>query len=231
MKTDTPCPFSARTLTTSERRRGDLYLFQSPKLRRRVEVLSCLASALALKFEFDPSVVNYVERPRTLTVRDGSRIELAFWTAESRGREQFWLMVPASETLHAGSPRRQHRESQALFEAANAAHLSLEFIFEDQLRKESGLLGTWYRMLPYVQSAAVLPNRIALSEQIRAMFEDLARATLKQIEDTLSGFHPADVRAVTFALVHQGKLSLVKPSELGRFSVLERRPDHDRLAA
>lgn len=224
MKTDTPCPFSARALTTSERRRADLYLFWSPKLHRRVEVVSCLATALALKFEFDPNIVSYIERPRSLAVRGGSPIELAFWTVESRGRERLWLLVPASETLHAGSPRREHRKSQALFEAASAAHLSLDFVFEDQFRKEADLLRSWYRMLPYVQSAEGLPNRVALSHQILAVFEDVPRATLKQIEDTLSGFHPADVRAVTFGLIHQGELNLANPTQLGRFSVLERNP-------
>ncbi|OJY95738.1 MAG: hypothetical protein BGP25_13315 [Lysobacterales bacterium 63-13] len=230
MKTDAICPFDPRRLTPSERRHGDLYLFNSPKLNRRVELVSCLTTALALKFEFDPHVPIYVERPRTLTVRGGS-VELAFWTVESRGRERFWLLVPSSETIDPQSPRRQCRASQALFEAAVAAHISLEFVFEDQLRRDAGALGACYRMLPYVQSAMVLPNRVALTEQVRAVFEDVPRATLKQIEDTLSGFHPADVRAITFALIHQGELALADPHRFGRFSIIQRRPDHGRLAA
>lgn len=227
MPTETSLPFAPRPLTRREQRRYDLYLYQSPKADRRVELIGCLATALSLRFEFDPDVVAFIERPRTLEVNDG-RVELAFWTRETRNRERFWLLVPADDTLNPRSSRREYRHARALVEAAQAAHLSLEFVFEEDMRKCAPTLSTWYRLLPYVQTARALPNRVVLRQQVRSVFDGLAQATLDQIEGTLHSFHSADVRAAVCDLIHCGELSLVDTSRLSRFSVVNRRGGHDK---
>jgi hypothetical protein len=218
-------PFSTRSLTRPERRRGDLYIYRSPKLARTVELLGCVNAALALTFEFDPNVTAYVERPRTLKLVTGS-VEFAFWTSEHRGRERFWLPVAASDTTQPNTPRREHRQARDIIEAAQAACIAVEFFFEEDLRRQSAVLSTWYRLLPYVQSAHVLPHREALSHQVRAIFNTLAQATIEQMELHLQSFHAADVRAVVFDLVHRGELTMVDPTRLGRFSVIARRDNH-----
>lgn len=226
MPADLAPPFQPRPLTRSERRHGDLYLYQSPKVVRKVELIGCLATAVALQFEFDPDVTAFVERPRTLEVGE-RHIELTFWTQEARGRERFWLLVPTDESVHLNSPRREHRNARMLIEAAQAAHISLYFIYEDEMRKRTATTGTWYRALPYVQTAMTLPNRAALRVQVRTIFDVTPRTTLDQIEGQLRGFHAADVRAVALDLVHAGELSLCEATRLSRFSVLERRASHD----
>ncbi|MFC4761755.1 hypothetical protein [Dyella koreensis] len=226
-KQKTASPFSVRPLTRPERRRGDLYLYRSPKLSRTVELIGCVNTALALTLEFDPRVTAYVERPRKLTLASGTSIELAFWTRERKGRERFWLPVAASDTLHTTTPRREHRQARDIIEAAQIAHIDLEFFFEDDLRRQSAVLSTWYRLLPYVQTARTLPHRESLSQQIMAMFQILEKATVEQIELQLQAFHAADVRAVLFDLMHRGELAMHDPTRLGRFSVLTRRGSHD----
>jgi len=220
-----PLPFEPRVLTKSERRRGDLYVFNSPKLGRRVELIECVRMAVALRFEFNPLTLAYVERPRTLEVQ-GDPVEVDFWTREPRGRERFWLIVAIDDTLSPRSPRREYRRARALMEAAQHAQLSLEFCYEEDLQKDAASLGTWYRLLPYAQTALTLPNREALRNQVMAQFDTLTRASFDQIESALRGFHAADVRAITVDLVCTGQLALVDPARLTRFSVLERRSAH-----
>ena len=218
-------PFAARPLTLSERRRGDLYIYSSPKMDRRVELIHCVRMAVGLTLEFNPSVLAYVERPRTLTVQ-GPPIELDFWIREPRGRERFLVVVPIDDTLNPRSPRREFRRARELLEVAQHAQLALEFCFEADLQKDAGILGTWYRLLPYVQTATALPNRQSLRDHVMAHFDHVASATFDQIENTLRAFHAADVRAVIVDLIHAGRLALVDATRLSRFSVVERRAAH-----
>jgi hypothetical protein len=218
-------PFSARTLTKPERRRGDLYTYNSPKLGRRVGLIECVRMALALRFEFEPAIEAFVERARTLEVQ-GEALELDFWTREPRGREHFWLIVAIDDTLSPRSPRREYRRAREVVEAAQRAHLSLQFCFEADLQKQAASLGTWYRLLPYAQTALTLPNRQALREQVLTHFDTIERASFDQVEGALRGFHPADVRAIAVDLIHDGRLALVDPTKLTPFSVMERRASH-----
>src|SRR3546814_15768619 len=75
--------------------RLDVYLYDSPKLTRRLSVVRPAALVLALKFEFTADVEAFVERPRTLQV-DTSHHELSFWTRTRRGLEQFHQIGRAS---------------------------------------------------------------------------------------------------------------------------------------
>lgn len=214
-------PFAPRALMRSERRREDVYLYTSPKAARRVALIGPLALAQALLFEFMRSCLAFVERPRRLCVNDG-HIELSFWTRHERGLERFWLLVPADDTRGPGSLRRTHRESAAIIAAAQAAQLSLEFIFEEDVRKQAALVSTWFRTLPYVQTAAALPSRFSLREHVLEVFNNVEQATFEQIEGTLRAFHAVDVRAIVCDLIHAGSLMLVDPTHINRFSVVRR---------
>jgi hypothetical protein len=222
-------PFSPRALSRPERRRGDLYLFHSPKLSRTVELIGCLNMAIALRLEFDTQVVTYVERPRRLSLASGVTIEFAYWTREGKGLERFWLPVAAGDTLHhPTSSRREHRQARDLVEAAQAAHIAVEFLFEEDLRRQSATLSTWYRLLPYVQTAQTLPHRESLRQHLHALFRTQARATVEQLERELQAFQAADVRAAIFDLVHSGELVLMDSTRLGRFSVIAKRDSHEQ---
>lgn len=217
--------FQPRPLSDRERRNEDLWLFWSPKLQRDVQVVGALAIMQALLLELNPDVRCYVERPRMLEV-EGEQLELHFWTAEARGLERFWLLVPNADAIEPSTPRRAHRRAVALIESAQQAHLRLEFVFEYDLCRRAGEIHTAKRLLPYVQTAAELPNREALRTRIRELFQAVERATLDQICGELRGFPAADVRAGVADLLHAGDLALVNPREISRFSVVQRRACH-----
>jgi hypothetical protein len=221
-------PYSPRPLTLPERRRLDLYLYMSPKAGRQVDLIGCLRMAFAMGLEFNPDVLAYVERPRTLAVGD-QRTEFDFWTSEAHGRERFWLLVTADETVHPNSPRHEHRRAQALVEAAQAAQISVEFVFEEDLLRRADELYTWYRLLPYVQTALHLPSRMVLREQVLAVLKNVPRATLDQVEAELHRFNRADVRAAIAHLIHAGQVKLDKTANLSRFSVLHWRGAHGQV--
>lgn len=213
-------PFSARPLTRPEQRRGDLYTFRSPKLNRPVEVIHRARLAMALELEFAPDVVIWVERPRLLAVKN-AKVELCFWRRSVSGREGFHLFVDATATTQDGVRRiRQHRQARDIIEAANDAGLSLEFVFEAALLERKSELTTWFRLLPYVQTAATLPHLAALERLVEDVFLAQPRMSFLQLEQSLGSHAPADVRAVACRFVHRGRLQLDLSQPLTRLSVL-----------
>lgn len=225
-RNDEPIPFTPRLLTKSERRKEDLYIFKSPKLGRNIEVIGPLRFALSLKLDFDPDTTVYVERPRTLMVRN-KQIELGFWSREMRGRERFWLVVPATETTQDANKVRQHRHWRDLVDAANEASISLEFVYESDLLAISTSIDCWFHLLPFVQTAVGLAHRHPLRNQIRYVFEMIAQASFSQIELALPSFQPADVRAVVCDLIHAGDLEVSNSGSLQSTTIVRRRPKHD----
>lgn len=215
-------PFSARPLTRSEQRRGDLYTFRSPKLDRPVEVIHRARLAMALELEFDPDVTVWVERPRLLAVND-TEIELCFWRRSVSGREGFHLFVDAATTTQDGTRRvRHHRQARDIIQAANDAGLSLEFVFEAALLERKSELTSWFRLLPYVQTAATLPHLAALERLVEDAFLAQARMSFLQLEQNLGSHAAADVRAVACRLIHLGALQLDLSRPLTRLSVLSK---------
>lgn len=214
-------PFQPRELTRKEQRKGDLYLFNSPKLGRTVAVIGALALAQALELEFSVGTEGFVERPRRLAYPDGE-IELTFWHRDSSGREQFLLLVPnASREIEPESRRRQHRHSRSIIGAANAAGLSLAFAFEDDLLAKAASVGTWFRLLPYVQTGLALPHRASIRDRVLDAFGAQSRMTLMQLEAGLTGLHAADVRAVVCSLIHSGELLIDAAKPLSRYTVVD----------
>ncbi len=216
-------PFNARPLTRKEERRGDLYLYMSPKLQRPVAVIGAMTLAVALELEFSTATCAYVERPRLLRYRD-SEVELSFWQREHAGRERFYLLIAddASE-IEPKSRRRQHRDARDLIDVANAAGISLEFVFEADILAKAPSIATWYRLLPYVQTARSLPHRQSIEGRLLEAFANQPRMTFEQSEAALSGLHPADVRAVVCELIHRGLLLIDSAKPLHRHAVVETR--------
>lgn len=213
-------PYDPRTLSRSERRRRDWYLFDSPKLGRPVEVLHRARLAMALECEFDPQVTAWVERPRLLTFND-NEVELCFWTRCACGREQFLLFVDeAATTTDPHTRKRDHRAARDLIDAANLAGLALHFVYETHLVERKTALTTWYRLLPYVQTANALPQVEALERLILEAFAIQARMSFLQLEQTLHAHAAPDVRAVACRLLHSGHLQIDASHPLSRLSVI-----------
>lgn len=216
-------PFDARPLTRKEERRGDLYLYTSPKLQRPVAVIGAMTLAVALELEFSTTTTAYVERPRLLRYRD-SEAELSFWQRERAGRERFYLLVSDDDSeVEPKSRHRQHRDARDLIDAANAAGISLEFVFEADVLAKATSIATWYRLLPYVQTAHSLPHRQSIEGRLLEAFANQPRMTFDQCEAGLSGLHPADVRAVVCELIHRGLLWIDPAKPLHRHAVIETR--------
>lgn len=219
---DRNLPFDARLLTRKEERRGDLYLYLSPKLQRPVAVIGAMTLTVALELEFSTTTAAYVERPRLLRYRD-TEVELSFWQRECGGRERFYLLVSdAASDMEPKSRHRQHRDARDLIDAANAAGISLEFVFEADVLAKAASIATWYRLLPYVQTARVLPHRQSIEARLLEAFANQSRMTFDQCEAALNDLHPADVRAVICELIHRGLLLIDPAKPLHRHTVLER---------
>lgn len=215
----TDLPFRARPLTRKEQRRGDLYLYDSPKLGRTVSVIGALTLAIALELEFSHSIIAFIERPRLLKYGD-EEIELGFWQRERSARESFYVLVPDND-VEPRSKIRSHRDARALVGAANSAGISIEFLFETDILAKAASIGTWYRLLPYVQTAHTLPHHHSIEERLLEAFATQRRMTFAQCETALTGLHPADVRAVMSALIHRGILTIDATKPLHAHSVVD----------
>ena len=217
-------PHEPRPLTAAEQRQFDWFGYFSPKLDRRVQVLSCLHLAFGVgQLEFGARTVRYVERPRLLPGVEAP-IELSFWSVDVDGRETYWLLVPEDLALpeSAGSRRRVHRQARTLIEAANDSGLALRFVFEDDIVAQADQFAAAFRMLPYVQTARRLPHRIALTERVRTVFSTHGASSFAQIEAQLATAIDADVRAVVCDLIHAGELVLDLARPLSRSSIVRR---------
>lgn len=216
-------PFKARALTRKEERRGDLYLYISPKLQRPVAIIGAMTLAVALELEFSAATAAFVERPRLLQYRD-SEVELSFWQREHSGRERFHFLVSDEDSeMELKSRHPQHRDARDLIDAANAAGISLEFVFEADVLAKATSIATWFRLLPYVQTAHSLPHRQSIEDRLLEAFANQPRMTFEQSEAALSELHPADVRAVVCELIHRGLLMIDPAKPLHRHTVIDMR--------
>lgn len=214
-------PYAPRVLSASELKKLDVYFFESPKLARRVTVIGPTALALALQLEFDADIVTYVERPRTLTV-DTTDIDLSFWTRTRKGNEQFSLITVSSDGSTAALLARNRRR-EAVVSAAQAAHLALQFVPQSSLTATKTTSTNRLRLLPYVQTAAEVPQADVIEERVMALFELQPRLAFAQIERAVPEFDYRDARAVTCALIHRGALRLDFEARLHVHAMVEKR--------
>lgn len=198
-------PYQPRDLTKKELLREDIHSFFSPKEQRWIRVVGIAGLAIALQQEYAPFVTTYVERPRMLWV--GKELyEFAIWTRERDGRETLLLLVPTRSSESVSGGRRRHRQAEALLAAAEAAHLPLKFVLETDLVEQGALLASYVRMLPGVQLAARLDNRIALRARILEFVASQNRCRVSYIVKSLDQYLMSDVRCVVCDLVHAGLL-------------------------
>jgi hypothetical protein len=212
-------PYTSRTLTRRELQKLDIHTFNSPKEdTRMVRVVGLPNLALALRLEFDPTIIAYTERPRLL--RCGADVyEFSYWYLERGGRETLALLVPTPDSAPAEGGRRRHRRAEQLLDAARAAHLPLSFVFESELVAQGQELATFLRMLPSVQIARRLANRYPLREHILRIVTQFDRCRLSQLVSALEGYAPADVQCVTCDLAHAGLLAFDAKAPLNSHSL------------
>jgi len=208
-------PFRGRELSLRELKRQDIYFYDSPKMGRRVTVVEPSRLALALELEFDPTVVTYVPRPRVLDTQAG-RIELCFWSCNKAGFEQFRAI-----TFGATGDRKAEQRRAALLAAAATAEIALRLEPQAQYLQRATANANRLRLLPYVQTAQHLTQRETVSARILDAFRFQPRQSFHQLERTMDGFPPCDVRATACALVHAGHLKLDWNTRLQRYSALE----------
>lgn len=213
-------PYSARELTMPEVRAGDIHSFDSPKEGgRRVRVDGVANIAQALLLELDPGITAFTERPRQLTV-ENNRYELSFWCRLRSGEERMLLVVPGAAHGGQRATRRQHREAGALIDAARAAHVPLEFVYEADLLAQPERIALAYRLLPDVQTARLLTNRGVLEQEILTLIGRHERLRFSQLSGALGNFLPADVQCVVAYLLHAGALVSDASDRLTRSTLL-----------
>ncbi|MCR6686998.1 hypothetical protein [Pseudoxanthomonas sp.] len=199
-------PYTPRDLTRAQLQRQDVYLYESPKLGRRVTVVRPSGLALALEFEFAAEIDAFVERPRLLRV-DGAGQELSFWTRTHRGLEQFHLLT-AYPDGHTGPARAAARKRDAIVATAAEAQVALRLVPETQFLRRAVENANRIRLLPYVQTARDLSKADELREHVLALFEIQTRHSFYHIERVLSSYDARDVRAITCSLIHGGQLRI-----------------------
>lgn len=221
-----PLPYQPRKLTRTELTHKDVYAFLSPRLNREVWVTGALTFAACLRFEFDPDTVSYCERPRKLEVAD-KVIEITYWTRRTDGTETLWLLVPASESEPAVYGTCRYRDERRAREAAERAQVHLSFLFESELIALGTSIGTWFQLLPFVQTGHVMENYAAIEPLVREHFRLIERATFVQMEAALGGFNSHDVRSVMCRAIHEGWLTIDPSKPIHIHTSVARGPQYD----
>jgi len=206
-------PYAARTLSKRERDKLDVYTFRSPKCARTVQIVGTVAFSQALLLEFNVDVSIFVERPRRITYGDRTG-DISYWYRLADGQEKYLLLVPTPDTEALAGGRRQHRHIEQLQEAARAIGIAIELKFEPEILAEAARIATFFHLLPFVQTALRLNNRMPLQQDIAAFVERHPRCSLSQVEAALSEYRVDDVRAVTCDLIHAGCVEIDAASVL-----------------
>src|SRR4051812_17030150 len=170
MTTVARLPFTPRPLTVNEVRKLDVHWLHSPKCERQLHIVGLPAMALALLYEFDRAIKDYCERPCQITV-DGQSVDVTYWVRPVQGADRFVLLVPNRESEPAPAGARRHHRADKLQEAARNSGLALEFVFESDVLARSAEINSYFRLLPFVQTAYRLHNQLSLREQICRIVE------------------------------------------------------------
>lgn len=206
--TDPNLPYQARKLSRSERNRREVFVFFSPKNQRIATIADALNAAVGLKFEFDPSIQKYVERPRRIQFTPKQQIDLTFWTRDVRGEERFYLVVPESGTIGSTTGIVSIRDREELNAAADRNGVRLHYLSEHELLSARTWFATGFELLPLVWQFGRLPSRTLIRSQVLARLANAERISLSGLIRTLE-FTPASIRAVVAGMIHKGDLRLV----------------------
>lgn len=220
ISTASAVPFDPRMLTRTELLRLDVYMFDSPKNRRRVTVIRPAALAKALELEFTPEVPAYVERPRHLEV-DKVRQELSFWWTTGRGLEQFCLLTAHPEGI-SGKARAAERRKEAIVAAGRDAQIALQLLPEASFLRQATQNANRMRLLPYVQTARQLASIDDVKARVLEIFEFQPRLSFFRVEQAINNLDPRSVRAATCDLIHEGKLALDLGTKLHLHTVVSK---------
>lgn len=206
--TDTSLPFQPRRLTRSERSRRELFVYDSPRNDRIVSVTTILNLAIALRFEFDWSIVAYVERPRRIALSGKQEIDISYWTRNRAGDEHYHLAIPNAGTMGSTSGTVSIRDRDALDEAAARHDLQLSYVTEREVISDLGTCAIAFELLPHVWAYRRLISRSIIRDRILRHLANSHCTTLDHLFSLIE--HPRDsIRAVVAAMVHDGTLILI----------------------
>jgi hypothetical protein len=218
--TDSNLPYTPRKLTRGERNRREVFVFFSPRNQRVVSIADAVNAAVALKFEFDPNIQKYVERPRRIQFTTKQQLDVSFWTRDKTGEERFYLIVPEAGTVGSTTGTVSIRDRSELDDAAQRNGIRLHYVTESELLSARTWLATGFELLPLVWDYGRLATRSLIRNQIRARLAISDRVSLSNLIKTLE-FTPANVRAVVAGMVHQGEVRLVDYLPCAADAVLE----------
>lgn len=201
-------PYSPRVLNRGERSRRELFVYFSPRNQRIATIADMVNVALALQFEFDPTLTHYVERPRRLQLSDKQDIDITFWTCNRKGEERFYLLIPSSGTVGSTTGTLAIRDRSALDAAAQRQGLVLHYVTEEELLASRIWLATAFELLPLLWLYGRLLHRSMIRARIDGLMRNVERMNLSSLVAALD-YEAIHVRAVVAAMVHEGVLRLV----------------------
>lgn len=159
----------------------------SPKLRRRLTLLSRRAYQAWLLLEANSEVRRFCERPALL--EPGAPRVIDFWVDRGR-RAEFWLLDREDED---GSPAPQRM----------VHGLPMKVIRSEELLAKATFIRNWSQIVPYLVSAA----RFAEPGLQRDLLVRLAKPhRLQSIEAAFSPIDGTTVRAALYAVLASGKV-------------------------
>lgn len=198
-------PYLPRELSPGQLKRGDVFMFFSPKENRKVIVLGPLQLAFRLHLEFDPLVVAVTERPRSIPV-GLSETELHFWWQTRGGRERFALVIPNAQTIPGADGKRRPRQLDRLRAAATDACISLRLITEDELKAPACRNELCLQLLGICQSARGLGSVLVLRQEVAETIQRGGRMRVEELITELGHFPRTHLQAAVAELLHVGFL-------------------------
>ncbi len=170
------------------RRRGQRQLIgYSPKLKRRVTLLSHAAFEAWLILESDPKIVSFCEHPLLLETSEGSKLA------------DFWVRFDDHEEFIVIEDDSQNEEV-----AIKEATIPLRYIAHAELAAKRAWVNNWEQMLPVINASVGLVRK-DLDKSILQFLSTPQR--LMDIEREYAVGDPSAVRACVFELLRTGRVA------------------------
>jgi hypothetical protein len=201
-------PYSPIGLRRGKRDSREVFVFESPKGRRIATIAELPNFCLALLLEFDPSIAQYVERPRRISLAVRRELELSFWTRGRDGSESYLLVVPDKRVAASSTGLVKLPPDAELVAVAMDHGINLRIVTQAELTSQAHAISSAFELLPLVNASARLQNRSEVAAKIMAITASAARMSVKVLIQHIDASTFAASSIVAW-LIHRGNLSLI----------------------
>lgn len=183
---------------------SNFFIYDSPKMGRRMKFYSELEYQHGLLMESTPEVLQYCEQPYSINLK-GRTYVFDCWIRWANGKQELREIKPSGKLVPTEDGRRvPARWVDIEFWCTENSFLS-NFVTECDLKPNAARIRNWQRMLPFVLITVNAPDP-TLESSVLQFVAASPRSTIGQVCKALARGNHTPVTAIITHLLHRGRL-------------------------